>query len=83
MLISFWGQAVESLHRFPSLALKSRIDAAEWSLSLISAGAGGVGHLCVRASVSLWRTCSDRVSQRRVAIEVAGLAVMGEAQRRT
>jgi len=34
------------------------------------------------ASVSLWRTCSDTVSQRRVAIEVAGLAVCGGALRR-
>ena len=32
-----------------------------------------------RASVSLRRTCSGAVSQRRVAIEVAGLAVWAEA----
>ena len=36
-----------------------------------------------RASVSLRRTCSGAVSQRRVAMKVAGLAVWGEAQRRT
>ena len=40
-------------------------------------GAGGA------AAVSLWPTCSVTVSQRRVAMEVAGLAVWGEAQRRT
>ena len=28
---------------------------------------------------SLWRTCSDTVSQRRVAMKVAGLAVWAEA----
>lgn len=32
-----------------------------------------------RASASLWQTCSDTVLQRRVAIEVAGLAVWAEA----
>ena len=37
----------------------------------------------MRASASLWQTCSDTVLQRRVAIEVAGLAVWGEAPRRT
>lgn len=46
---------------------------------------GGCHHVDahVGASGSLWRTCSDRVSQRRVAMEVAGLAVWGGAQRRT
>ena len=36
-----------------------------------------------RAYVSLRRTCSGAVSQRREAMKVAGLAVWGEAQRRT
>ena len=36
-----------------------------------------------RASASLWQACPDTVLQRRVAIEVAGLAVWGGAQRRT
>ena len=39
----------------------------------------GVGHMCGGASASLWRTCSGTVLQRRVAIEVAGLAVWAEA----
>ena len=47
------------------------------------ASAGGAGQWSVGAAVSLWPTCSVTVSQRRVAIEVAGLAVWGEAQRRT
>ena len=51
--------------------------------SLKSARAGGAGQWSVGASVSLWPTCSVTVSQRRVAIEVAGLAVWGGAQRRT
>lgn len=36
-------------------------------------------NLCAGAVVSLWRTCSDTVSQRRVAMKVAGLAVWAEA----
>ena len=36
-----------------------------------------------RASASLWQACPDTVLQRRVAMEVAGLAVWGGAQRRT
>ena len=51
--------------------------------SLKSAGAGGVGQWSVGAAVSLWPACPVTVSQRRVAIEVAGLAVWGGAQRRT
>ena len=47
------------------------------------ASAGGAGQWSVGAAVSLWPTCSVTVSQRRVAIEVAGLAVWGGAQRRT
>ena len=39
----------------------------------------GVGLLCGGASVSLWPACPVTVSQRRVAIEVAGLAVWAEA----
>ena len=42
-----------------------------------------MGQWSVGAAVSLWRTRSDTVSQRRVAMEVAGLAVWGAAQRRT
>ena len=51
--------------------------------SLKSAVAGGVGQWSAGAAVSLWPTCSVTVSQRRVAIEVAGLAVWGGALRRT
>ena len=39
----------------------------------------GEGQWSVGAAVSLWPTCSVTVSQRRVAIEVAGLAVWAEA----
>ena len=43
----------------------------------------GRGPMERRASASLWQACPDTVLQRRVAMEVAGLAVWGEAQRRT
>ena len=46
---------------------------------LKSAGASGRGPMERRASVSLWPACPVTVSQRRVAIEVAGLAVWAEA----
>ena len=39
----------------------------------------GEGQWSVGAAVSLWPTCSVTVSQRRVAMEVAGLAVWAEA----
>ena len=51
-------------------------------LSLKSAGAGGVGHVCGGASVSLLTACPATVSQRRVALKVAGLAVCAAAGRR-
>lgn len=47
--------------------------------SFISAGALQRGQMERRASVSLWPACPVTVSQRRVAIEVAGLAVWAEA----
>ena len=43
------------------------------------ATAGGMGQWSVGAAVSLWPACPVTVSQRRVAIEVAGLAVWAEA----
>ena len=36
-------------------------------------------HGARRASTRPWQTCSDTVSQRRVAMKVAGLAVWAEA----
>lgn len=45
----------------------------------ISAGALRRGPMERRASVSLWPACPVTVSQRRVAMEVAGLAVWAEA----
>ena len=47
--------------------------------SFISARASVRGPMERRASVSLWPACPVTVSQRRVAIEVAGLAVWAEA----